>query len=63
LAAIKEKGLRISGPIREVYPNDPREVTPDEIIKEIFVPANRISFLFHLFPQDGHHLGPPSQFK
>jgi effector-binding domain-containing protein len=39
-AWIEEKGLRISGPIREVYPNDPREVTPDKIITEIFVPVD-----------------------
>jgi effector-binding domain-containing protein len=39
-AWIKEKGLQISGPIREVYPNDPREVSPDKIITEIFVPVN-----------------------
>jgi AraC family transcriptional regulator len=38
-AWIKEKGLRISGPIREVYPNDPRQVKPEEIITEIFVPV------------------------
>ena len=37
-AWIKEKGLRISGPIREVYPDDPREVPPEKIIAEIFVP-------------------------
>ncbi len=37
---IKEKGLRISGPIREVYPNDPREVPPEKIITEIFVPVS-----------------------
>jgi len=39
-AWIKEKGLQISGPIREVYPNDPREVPPDKIMTEIFVPVN-----------------------
>jgi len=39
-AWIKEKGLRISGPIREVYPNDPREVAPDTIMTEIFVPVD-----------------------
>lgn len=38
-AWIKEKGLHISGPIREIYPNDPREVKPEEIITEIFVPV------------------------
>ena len=36
---IKEKRLQISGPIREVYPNDPREVPPEKIITEIFVPV------------------------
>ena len=39
-AWIEYRGLRISGPIREVYPNDPREVTPEEIITEIFVPVS-----------------------
>ena len=37
---IKENGFRISAPIREVYPNDPRVVPPDPIITEIFVPVN-----------------------
>ena len=37
---IKEKRLQISGPIREVYPNDPREVPPEKIITEIFVPVS-----------------------
>jgi len=36
---IDSQGLRISGPIREVYPNDPRVVKPEEIITEIFVPV------------------------
>jgi AraC family transcriptional regulator len=39
-AWIKEKGCRISGPIREVYLNDPQEVPPDKIITEIFVPVS-----------------------
>jgi AraC family transcriptional regulator len=39
-AWIKEKGFRISGPIREVYPNNPRAVPPDSIITEIFVPVS-----------------------
>ncbi len=39
-AWIKEKELRISGPIREVYPTDPREVLPEKIITEIFVPVS-----------------------
>jgi len=38
-AWIREKGLTITGPIREVYPNDPREVPPEEIITEIYVPV------------------------
>ena len=36
---IQERGLSIGGPIREVYPNDPREVPPEEILMEIFVPV------------------------
>jgi effector-binding domain-containing protein len=39
-AWIASQGLRISGPIREVYPNDPRVVKPEEIITEIFVPVS-----------------------
>ena len=38
-AWIETQGLHISGPIREVYPNDPRVVKPEEIITEIFVPV------------------------
>lgn len=33
-----EKGIRITGPIREVYFNDPREVSPEEILTEIYAP-------------------------
>ncbi len=36
---IESQGLLITGPIREVYPNDPRVVKPEEIITEIFVPV------------------------
>ena len=36
---INEKGLRITGPIREVYPNDPREVPPEQILTEILAPV------------------------
>ncbi|OPY38203.1 MAG: Bacterial transcription activator, effector binding domain [Methanoregula sp. PtaU1.Bin051] len=36
---IAEKGLIINGPVREIYPNDPREVKPEEIITEILVPV------------------------
>jgi len=38
-AWIETQGLRISGPIREVYPNDPRLVKPEEIITEILIPV------------------------
>jgi len=38
-AWIEENGLTICGPIREAYPNDPREVPPEEIITEIYVPV------------------------
>lgn len=33
---ITENGKRISGPAREVYMNDPREVPPEEILTEIY---------------------------
>jgi effector-binding domain-containing protein len=32
-------GLTICGPIREVYPNDPRAVPPEEIVTGIYVPV------------------------
>ncbi len=35
---IAENGKRIVGPIREIYLNDPREVPPEEITTEIYVP-------------------------
>jgi AraC family transcriptional regulator len=38
-AWLAEQGLTISGPIREVYPNDPREIPPEEIIMEIYIPV------------------------
>jgi len=38
-AWITEHNLTICGPIREVYPNDPRIVSPDEIITDIYVPV------------------------
>jgi effector-binding domain-containing protein len=37
---IAENGKRISGPIREVYLNDPREVQPEEILTEIYAPLD-----------------------
>ena len=36
---IDGKGLRITGPIREAYLNDPREVPPDQILTEILAPV------------------------
>jgi effector-binding domain-containing protein len=38
-AWIKENGQTICGPIREIYPNDPRAVSPEEIITDISVPV------------------------
>lgn len=35
---IEAHKLHIAGPIREIYPNDPREVKPEEILTEILVP-------------------------
>ncbi len=37
---IAEHGKRISGPVREVYLNDPREVQPEEILTEIYAPID-----------------------
>jgi AraC family transcriptional regulator len=37
---IAENGKRISGPVREVYLNDPREVQPEEILTEIYAPID-----------------------
>jgi effector-binding domain-containing protein len=37
---IAEHRLRIAGPIREIYPNDPRVVKPEEIITEIMIPVS-----------------------
>ncbi|MDD1664655.1 MAG: GyrI-like domain-containing protein [Methanomicrobiales archaeon] len=38
-AWIEERGLRIIGPIREAYLNDPREVLPEQILTEIMAPV------------------------
>jgi effector-binding domain-containing protein len=38
-AWIAGQGLTINGPIREVYPNDPREVPPEEILTGIYIPV------------------------
>lgn len=37
---IAEEGKRITGPIREIYFNDPREVMPEEILTEIYAPLD-----------------------
>ena len=37
-AWINEKGLKITGFTREVYLNDPREISPEEILTEIYAP-------------------------
>jgi AraC family transcriptional regulator len=36
---IEENGLRIVGPIREMYLDDPREVPPEQILTEILAPV------------------------
>jgi effector-binding domain-containing protein len=38
-AWIEKNGLTICGPIREMYPNDPRVVPPQDIITDIYVPV------------------------
>ncbi|MDD1651629.1 MAG: GyrI-like domain-containing protein [Methanomicrobiales archaeon] len=38
-AWISAKRLSISGPIREIYLNDPREVPPEQILTEILAPV------------------------
>ena len=38
-AWLKRNGLRITGPIREIYLNDPGQVSPEEILTEIYVPV------------------------
>lgn len=35
---IEQQGKKIIGPVREVYLNDPNEVTPEEILTEIYAP-------------------------
>lgn len=47
---IKEKGFRISGPIREVYPNDPREVPPDTTSERSLFLSAELLFTSLLFP-------------
>jgi effector-binding domain-containing protein len=38
-AWLKEKGFTVTGPIREIYLNDPRQVPSEEILTEIYVPV------------------------
>ncbi len=38
-AWIEKRDLTICGPVREMYPNDPRTVPPEEIITDIYVPV------------------------
>ena len=37
-AWVARNGKQIVGPVREVYPNDPRAVAPENILTEIYVP-------------------------
>jgi len=39
-AWLEENNKKITGPIREVYLNDPREVTPEETLTEIYAPID-----------------------
>lgn len=38
-AWLEEQGLAITGPMREMYLNDPHEVPPEEILTEILAPV------------------------
>ena len=38
-AWLESRGKKVTGPIREIYLNDPREVPPDEILTEILAPV------------------------
>jgi len=37
---MEKNGKTLSGPIREAYPNDPREVRPEEILTIIYAPIS-----------------------
>ena len=39
MTLIAEKGLQVTGPIREIYYNNPQEVKPEEILTEILAPV------------------------
>jgi AraC family transcriptional regulator len=38
-AWLEKQGLAITGPMREIYINDPREILPEEILTEILAPV------------------------
>jgi AraC family transcriptional regulator len=38
-AWIEEQGLAVTGPVREVYLNDPTMVRPEELLTEIYAPV------------------------
>jgi AraC family transcriptional regulator len=39
-AWLESEGRKVAGPLREIYLNDPRQVSPDEILTEILAPVN-----------------------
>jgi AraC family transcriptional regulator len=39
-AWLLENGLKLTGPIREAYLNDPREVAPEDILTAIYAPIS-----------------------
>jgi effector-binding domain-containing protein len=39
-AWLLENGLKLTGPIREAYLNDPREVAPEDVLTIIYAPIN-----------------------
>lgn len=42
LAWMQANGYRPLCPMREVYPNDPRETPPEEIITEVIIPVEKL---------------------
>lgn len=38
-AWLEKHDISTTGPIREIYPNDPREIPPEEILMEIYMPV------------------------
>jgi effector-binding domain-containing protein len=37
---LAEHGKKVTGPVREAYLNDPREVSPEDILTEIYAPVD-----------------------